>query len=263
VLADLHLPAEFYLLKLSQKQVDLLRCAGLQAEPVDLPKGIPRTLEEALEFKPPDHDLENRSPAGSSAPAMRGIRFGTGSGRENARVYLADFFKAVDRGVRELVQGKATPLILAGVGEDTVIYQSISEYPRLLEDSIHGSASMPSPQDELLRQAYAIIRADCTERAAASLVEMKERMAPARFLTDLDAILRAAVEGRVGWLYINEDAQIFGVFEGVRRGGRLDWGEEDLLNVAALETLLQRGSVYALPDAKMPDGVAVAAGLRY
>jgi len=263
MLADLHLPAEFYLLRLSQKQVDLWRCSGLRAEPVQLPKGVPRTLDEALAFRPPDHDLENRSTAGSSAGSMRGVRFGTGSDREKAHGHLADFFKAVDRGIQELVHGGSAPLVVAGVDEDTVIYRSVSGYARLLKDSVQGSANTPLSEDELVRRAYAIVRSDATDRAAAGLLEFKERMAPARFSTALDAILRAALEGRVGWLYINQDAQVFGVFDGIRRGKRVNWGEEDLLNAAAVETIRQRGLVFTLPDSEMPDNAAVAAVLRY
>ena len=208
VLADLHLPAEFYLLKLSQKAVGLWRYAGLRAQQVELPKGVPRTLDEALAFKPPDHDLVNRSTAGSSTGSMRGVRFGTGSARETAQTYVADFFKAVDRGIRELVHSGDAPLVLAGVDEDTALDRAVSAYRRLLKETIHGSVNTPFFEDELLERAYAIVRSDATERALASLIELKERMAPARFSTDLDTILRAAVEGRVGWLYINQDARV-------------------------------------------------------
>lgn len=250
VLADLHMPAEFYLLKLSQKAVELWRYAGLRAQRVELPKGVPRTLDEALEFKPPDHDLENRSTAGSSTGSMRGVRFGTGSGRETAHTYVADFFKAVDRGIRELVHSGDAPLVLAGVDEDTTLYRSVSGYQRLLKETIHGSVNSPFSEDELLERAYAIVRSDAIERAVASLMELKERMAPARFSTDLDTILASAVDGRVGWLYINQDA-------------RVDRDNQDLLNRAAIETLRQRGLAFSLPAAKMPDGAAVAAVFRY
>jgi hypothetical protein len=64
-------------------------------------------------------------------------------------------------------------------------------------------------------------------------------------------------------LYVNEGAHVYGVFEGERRGTRPDWGEEDLVNVAAVETILQGGRAFVLPDAQMPDGAAVAAALRY
>lgn len=262
VLPELHLPSAFYLLKLTQKDVELWHCTRLRAESVMLPKGVPQTLDEALAFKPPDHDLENRSAAGHSAGALRGIRFGTGSERENASAYLADFYKAVDRGVRELTRGSGIPLVLAGVEEDTFLYRAVSNYPALLKESIHGSGGVAFSQDEL-RQANAIVRTDATERAAASLLELKERTAPARISTDLPAILSAAVEGRVGRLYINQEAQVPGVFDRVRRAGRVNWGQEDLLNVAAVETILDRGLVFALPADAMPERVAAIAVFRY
>jgi hypothetical protein len=263
VLPELHLPAEFYVLKLSKKDVEVFRCAGLRAEPLKLPSGVPATLEEALAFKEPDHDLENRSSSGRSTGSMHGVRFGTGSGRETQSTYLADFYKAVDRGVRELLGAAGdAPLVLAGVDEDTVIYRTINRYPNLLARSIYGSRG-PALLDEILPQAYAIVRSDCIERAARALLDSKERVAPARFSTGLSTILRAAVEGRVARLYIDQAARMLGVFEGTRRGGRWNWGEEDLLNVAAVETILQGGLAFELPTGRIPDGAPVAAILRF
>jgi hypothetical protein len=40
-------------------------------------------------------------------------------------------------------------------------------------------------------------------------------------------------------------------------------GDEDLLNVAAVKTLLTGGTVYAVPPDEMPDAASVAAVLRY
>jgi hypothetical protein len=263
ILSELHLPAEFYILKLSKKAVALLRCAHLRAEPVPLPKGVPATLEEALEFKPPDHDLFNRSSAGPSVGAMPGVRFSTGSGDERQHAYLMDFYKAVGRGIEEVLHNTNAPLVLAGVDEDTAFYRSINAYQHLLKQSVHGSPDNGRPQDELLGQAYQIVREDRTEQAAAALSGARERVPPARLLTELQTILTAAVDGRVHRLYIDEAIRKPGVFQGARRGGRFDWGEEDLLNVAAIETILQGGLPFALPSNRMPEGVVAAAILRY
>lgn len=262
LLADLHLPSEFHLLKLSKKQVELLTCDSLGAESTALPKGVPATLDEAMEFKAPDHDLENRSSIRGSTGSMRAVRFGTGSERENEHTHVADFFKAVDRGIRELERGKDVPLVLAGVDEDTVLYRSASGHKNLLDQTIAGADKRFS-NDELLRRAYAILRADSMERAAATMTHLREATAPARFSVDLNAILRAAREGRVGWLFVNDNAREFGVFDGVRRGGRVNWGQEDLLNAAAIETISHGGAVYCLPADGMPDGASAAAILRY
>jgi hypothetical protein len=263
ILAELHLPAAFYLLKLSKKSVALLRCAHLHTEPVALPKGVPETLEEAMEFKPPDHDLFNRSTAGPSVGTMQGVRFGTGSGREKQHTHLSDFYKAVDRGIVELLHNGDAPLILAGVDEEIASYRLINTYKSLLAQDIQGSPGDWVSQEDLLRHAHRIIREDRTEHAAAVLSDARERVPAARFSTDLTTILAAAVEGRVHHLYIDEVARKLGVFEGSKRGGRWDWGEEDLLNVAAVETILQGGLAFALPTSRMPEGAAAAAILRY
>jgi hypothetical protein len=263
ILTELHSPSEFFLLRLSKKDVEVFRCAGLKAESLELPKGVPHTLEEALAFKPPDHDLENRSSAGNSTGAMRGVRFGTGSARETQSTYLADFYKAVDRGVRQLLGAASeAPLVLAGVDEDTVLYRMINKYPNLLARSIHGSPGGGMEHD-ILPQACAIVQSDCAERAVGALQDSKERLAPARFSTGLSSILRAAVEGRVARLYIDAAAQMSGAFEGTRKAGLGHWGEEDLLNIAAVETMLQGGVAFVLPTGRIPDGASIAAILRF
>jgi hypothetical protein len=194
---------------------------------------------------------------------MRRVRFGTGSGRETQHTYLADFYKAVDRGMSELLHIGKAPLILAGVDEDTARYRMINTYPNLMEQGVHGSPSGSMSEDDLLRQAYAIIRSHCTERAAADLAESREVMSPARFTTDLEAILSAAANARVSRLYVDQSTQKLGFFQGPSQKERWNWGAEDLLNTAVVETLLNGGSAFALPSDRMPDGAAAAAVLRF
>jgi hypothetical protein len=263
LLAELHLPAEFYVLCLSKKDVEMFRCSGLHAERVKLPAGVPETLEEALGFKPPDHDLENRAAAGNSTGAMHAVRFGTGSGDERQGAYLADFYKAVDRGVRELLGAvSAAPLVLAGVEEDIVLYRSNNRYSHLLDQGAHGSRGMAMDAGILL-QAYSIVRSEYSEHAVRALQDSKERVAPARYSTSLTIILRAAAEGRVASLYIDKGARIYGTFEGIRGDGGWNGGEQDLLNTAAVETIRQGGTAFALPSGRIPDGARIAAILRF
>jgi Bacterial archaeo-eukaryotic release factor family 3 len=252
VLAELHLPAEFYVLCLSKKDVEMFRCSGLHAERVKLPAGVPETLEETLGFKPPDHDLENRAAAGSSASAMHAVRFSTDAGAERQGAYLADFYKAVDRGVRELLGAASeAPLVLAGVEEDSVLYCRSNRYPHLLHQIAHGSKGVAMDPGILL-QAYSIVRSEYSERAVRELRASKERVASARYSTSVNSILQAAAEGRVASLYIDEGARIHGAL-----------GEQDLLNLVAVETIRQGGTAFAVPSGRIPDGANIAAILRF
>ncbi len=263
--AELARPRLFYILALAKNHVKLLRCAGLHAELAKLPHGVPETLEEAMQLEPPDHDLENRSPAGVSTGAMHGVRFGTGSGRETRHAHLGDFYKLVDRGLQELLRTVEAPLVLAGVDEDASLYRSVSANPHLLKRSIAGSVDVSEPLTGTLQQAYGLLRADAVERQTAILTASRESATPARFSTDAHAILHAALAGRVAHLFLNEDTTQIDVFE---RGNYQSWGREDLLNLAAVQTAIHHGKycevpASAMPASPMPDACAAAALMRY
>jgi len=263
ILASLTLPADVYVLEITKKAVTLLAC-GITGgiTPLELPAKTPKTLDAFLGFDPPDHDLMNRSAAGPSIGAMHGVQFGTGSGRETQHSYLHDFYRNVDRGVKELLGSNRAPLILAGVDEDVVIYRTINSYSNLLEQGIPGSPGAGTTPAQILRQAHDITLFDIQRRAALEMSESKERLAPGRFSTDLESILRAAAEGRVSDLYLDENGKRMGNFDGKIFGSRTNWHDEDLLNVAAVETLLHDGAVSSLPSHLMTGDVAGAA-LRY
>ena len=263
ILNELNFPSQYFVLKLSTQRVELLRATALTMESVVLPKGVPSTLEATMAFEPPDHDLENRSAAGPSTGAMRGVRFGTGSGRETGHTYVADFYKAVDKGIHQLLRDGKTPLVLAGVEEDTTLYRGISTYPGLVEKSVGGDSGGAQTNADLLRHASAILHFSMADEAARDLMEARERLGPGRSSMDLEIILSAAAEGRVSRIYIDENAEKTGVFLDVKRGTRRNWGGEDLLNVAAVDTILHGGMAFALPTSQMPTHAAVAAIFRY
>jgi hypothetical protein len=258
---ELALSRAFHILALSKMGVSLLRCAGVHAELTKLPPRIPATLAEAMAFDSPDHDLENRSASGSSTGAMHGVRFGTGSERETQHAHLADYYKLVDRGLQEFIREPDTPLILWGVKEDTDIYRAVSDYSDLAQGSIVGSPDVSFLQPAvMLRKAYSILRTEELERQAAALAAGKERSTPSRFSTDPNSILRAAVEGRVGQLYVDEGAERINVFHGETFRS---WGREDLLNLAAVQTIIHHGKSCELPSTMMPDGSIAVALMRF
>lgn len=264
LLNALAVPERVYVLEVTKRDVHLLACDRSGIVPCELPKGTPRILEDVMGFDPPDHDLKNRSSAGPSTGAMGGVQFGTGSEREKARAHLHDFYRAVDRGLHELAGSNPAPLILAGVAEDVVVYRAASKYPLLLRETIPGipAGHKHSAGAEIARRAWNIARFDHQERAAAALRASAERLSPGRFSTDLDAILRASVEGRIIDLYLDDNGGRVGNFDGRAFGGRNNWHQEDLFNVAAVETLRHGGHVYTLPTHLIADR-AIAAAFRY
>jgi len=255
---ELDRPAVFYLLVLHKTGVSLLHCEGPSMETVPLPAGVPATLKEALDMDFPDHDLENRSASGSSLGSMRRVRFGTGADRDSA--YLSDYYKHVDRGLRELFREGDMPLILAGTLEDIAKYRAVNTYKHLAKHGIAGSLDLKLPHHQLLQQSLAVLREESNERHAAALSEAREHFDPARFTTDFDTILPAAFDGKISRIYVNESAGKIGSFE---RGSFSSWENEDLLNLAMVQTLVHHGDACVLPREMMPNHSPAAAILRF
>jgi hypothetical protein len=260
LLAELDRPSVFYILAVSRSGVALLRCVGLRAEPAMLPAGVPATAAELRTLEPSERTLENRSSIGSSAGTMHSMRFGTGTGREQEHAHLADFYKLVDRGIQPLLAPREIPLLLAGVQEDTALYRANSTYAQLIRETISGSFNVERDREEILRQAYAILRESSVRRHAAALKTARERTTPARFSHDVDAIVKAAFEGRVSELYLNESAEKIDLIE---RGAYRSWGKEDLLNLAAVQSIVHHGKAVALPAEMMPGRAMAAAIMRF
>jgi hypothetical protein len=76
----------------------------------------------------------------------------------------------------------------------------------------------------------------------------------------VDAIVKAAFEGRVSELYLNESAEKIDLIE---RGAYRSWGKEDLLNLAAVQSIVHHGKAVALPAEMMPGRAMAAAIMRF
>jgi len=250
--AEASVPNDFFILGLSTKHLRLFHYANGECTEVDLPEGVPTSLEEA--GKRSDLNLENRSSIGSNAGSMHSMRFGTMSDRESAGDHLRHFFGLADHGLKPLLAGK--PLLLMGVHEEIHAYERAAKYGHLLGSGIDGSPDVLS-----VAQAAALAReaakADYERQADAVLAEFREMKERVRTLKDPLAILRAAAQGRVHRLCVRKDTQLF---VAAKEAGV---PKQDLVNAAAVETLRTGGEVFELGQDRMAEAEPLAAILRY
>jgi hypothetical protein len=84
---------------------------------------------------------------------------------------------------------------------------------------------------------------------------------------NLGKIVSAAYGGRVETLFVAMSVQRWGMFDPqssmVQLHEEAKPGDEDLLDFAAVQTILNRGTVYALEPEKMPEAALLAAVFRY
>jgi hypothetical protein len=254
----------FYVLALSQKQTQLFHGTRHRLEEVSL-RGTPQNLRDWLNIRQPDHDLENRAAGGPSVGAMKGVLFGTSSDREREDEYLAHFFKEIDKGLRGILHEETAPLLLTGVEYEIALYRTVNTYPHLREKAIHGSPDGFTNR-ELHQRAMEIVSQSFCEPLQKALADFERRRNLGRVFLRGDEIVKAAFESRVSDLLLADDAEYWGAwneetFE-IQTDPR-DGIREDLLNTAALQTLLHGGRAFGLQRQDMPEKAETAALLRF
>lgn len=255
----------FYILALSQKHIRLLRCTGHSSEEVALPESIPTTLWDDKGSDQPDHDQENRGAAGPSVGAMKGVMSSTNTDREARDEYLLHFYKHVSKGVNELLKNEKAPLVIAGVDYEIALFRRENSYPHLAEDAVHGAAD-GLKGGELHKRALEAVQPyfDAPLKLA---LEKFDKQPGDRRSTTLKDIVKGAFDGRVSELILAEGAQYMGNFDQATdsaRGHKQPLpGDEDLLNAAAVQTILHAGQVFVVPPNKVPHGAPAIALFRY
>jgi len=256
----------FYILALSQKHIRLLRCTNTTSEEVELPPTVPKNLDDFINNDKPDHVLDNSSAGGPGTGSMGRVLFGTGTDKERADQYLLHFYKAVDRGVGELLRNDSAPLVIAGVEYELALYRSESTFPRLVEDGIHGAPD-GLKGGELHKRAFEPIEAYWRKDTEAALAMYEQFGGSSRASSSLKEIVQGAYDGRVLHLFVAQDARHAGNFDEMTHRVRMHNeerpGDEDLINAAAVETIKHAGNVFVLSRNQVPHGSQMAAVMRY
>jgi hypothetical protein len=257
----------FYVLAISQNEVRLLQATRYSVDEVDL-EGVPTSLVVALRFDDPEKRLQFHT--ATRTPGSKGERpamfHGHGVSVNDAKTDLLRYFHKVDAGLSELLGDEQVPLVLAGVDYLLPIYQEANTYPHLVDEGIAGNPEEISAED-LHRQAWAIVQPRfllTQEEAATRYGQLAETEQASN---ELESIVPAAYHARVDTLFVALDVEQWGAFDAdsnaIRLHETVEPGADDLLDFAAVQTLLNGGTVYALDQDQIPGRAPLAAVFRY
>lgn len=258
--------ARYFVLALSQKAVALLEGARDALVEVPLP-GLPQDLAAAigLERFPPERSLQAHGHAPQAGRRER-IFHGQAEEAEDAVRYLLDFAHKVEPVVSGFLRGERAPLLLAAVEYLHPIYAQVNTYPHLLAEGVHGNPDDLNVE-ELHRRSRAVVEGFAARRLQEALREYAERGGGPRSSEELSTVVVAAATGRVERLFVAEGEEAWGAFDprtfGMTLHERRVPGDRDLLDFAAVRTLLADGLVYVLPRQRMPGRALAAALFRY
>ena len=261
---------QFYVLALSQNEVRLLQGTRYSVSEVDL-EGMPESLAETLRYNDPEKRFQfhtsTRTPGGKGQrPA---IFHGHGvASADDPKDYISRYFHQVDEALQDLLRDEQVLLVLAGVDYLHPIYKEANAYPYLVDEGIEGNPEELSAE-ELHERAWAIVQPLflAAQKEAAAEYKQLAGVGSEQASNDLKEIVPAAYHGRVETLFVTVGLQKWGSFDPdtnvVHLYEEAEPGDEDLLDFAAVQTLLNGGTVYAVELEKVPDGASLAAVFRY
>ncbi|MGB3493332.1 MAG: hypothetical protein WBA57_11425 [Elainellaceae cyanobacterium] len=268
----------FSVLALSQNQVRLFQGSLYHLDEVELKpseaealtlsqaKGltdVPTNIAAALQYDNAEKSLQVH--AGSSK-GNSGIFHGQGAGNEDQKNDLLSYFRQVNSGLESFLKNQQAPLILAGVDYLLPIYHEANTYSHLLPDGISGNPEALT-LEELHTQAWQIAQPYFDLAKISTMSHYGELQGSEETANTIEKVVPAAYFQRVETLFVPIDKTVWGVFDPVKNSIQIhdqqETGDEDLLDLAALHTLTNGGTVYAVDQEDVPEHKAIAAILRY
>jgi hypothetical protein len=256
----------FYVLSLSLNHVHLFLATRDKISEQPLEK-VPKSLSEALSSGPPKMQLQYHTASGEGAVHHRLTAVYHGREADIAsESNLRQYFRQIDRGVCELLKEEQVPLIVAAVEYLVPIYRETNHHAVLLDEFVKGNPDELKPE-EMHSQAWAIARLYFHKSQEQAAAQYKELGGTSRTSNDLSEIVLAAHDKRVATLFVTLGTQCWGTCDPQIR--RVDLhktllpGDDDLLNLAAIRTYVNGGTVFVVSPDQMPDPKPAAAIYRY
>ena len=261
----------FFILAASLNKVRLFEGTRFEVSEIAL-EDTPTSLAEALKYDDPETSLDHYTiSAGGRGGGEGGAVFqGQGGGKDERNVNILRFFKELDNGVRRILepQGSRIPVVFVGDKGIFPIYQEANHYGGLLDDNVDGNPDILDAKT-LHEKAWPVAEPHLQGRRKQDSDEYMHKAGadPEHASAELGDILPAAFDSRIETLFVAQNAHRWGRYDPEARQVELhddsQAGDSDLLDLAALHTILNGGRVYAVDESEVPGEQVAAAVYRF
>jgi hypothetical protein len=255
----------FYVLAISQNEVRLLECTRHRARELHI-DAIPKNIADALRYDDPERQLQFHTGTPGAVGTRSAMFHGQGVGTDDTKDRILRYFRQIDKGLQTLFHREEFPLVLAGVEYLFPVYRQANTYSHLLDVGITGNPE-GMPLEELHQRAYSVVQ-PIFQKAFQDGVTLYRQLADTdKASHHLELVVPAAYHGRVEFLFVALGVHQWGAFNQHNNKVEIhdiqESGDEDLLNLAAAETIIHGGTVHAVAPAKVPAHSSLAAVFRY
>ncbi len=256
---------DYYILYLSQKEISLYSGSNFDIKKVNI-KELNDITNDEFKNREYQKQLQFYTSAGEGSRKYSKF-YGTGAKNLNTNKYLLNFFNKIDKSItKNLIDNK--PLILAGADYIFPVYRNANSYPKIMEDVIHGNPKELNKND-LFKKVSKIIKTHHQKEIEIEykkVIEFKNTN-QSKYTSDFEVVFLASLYGNIDELFLIPNKKIWGKFNKktnmIEPGDKYDPETSELLNIAVINTLNNRGNVYILDCENKKYEKPIAARLRY
>jgi len=256
---------QFLILALSQNRTRLLEADREGATEVDVAR-LPQRLDTTLHLDGADRGEQVHSGGDYGTGKQAGVFHGQGGSPDAHKENLKLFFRDINHALAPILRQKKIPLILIGVEYLLPIFRETCSYSGLTNEQVTGNFDYLNAK-EIHQKVWPVMQSLLSAPRHSAAARLHELIGTEKASDNPRDVVVAAMEGRVAALFLNPRRPQWGVIDQAHRRidvhGTFQPGDEDLLEVAAVETLRRGGEVYATDEGDMPGAESVAALYRY
>lgn len=255
---------QYQVLGLSRENFNLYQGNRYGFEELVIDEDQPKTMEDVLGDQKTESYLSHGSYGGTGAPTMY---HGHDDPKQEADKDTEKYFRYVDQFVYEHYSKKAKlPLILIALSQYHSYFRTLSNNPYLIQEGIDKSIESMN-LSEIRASVADVIERINKEKYEKNAEAYAQANANSLGASDIAQIAKAAFEGRVKTIMIDEDKIVSGSLD--FETGKITFGDidkpdnSDVINELVQLVLLNGGEVLVLSKDHMPSETGVAAIYRY
>jgi hypothetical protein len=242
----------FYLLALNFHEVKFFKGNRDKLDEIYVKDLVPQQVEEVVGFDYRQKFSSMHSGAGSGKP---GIFHGQSHWQEDEKDEILHFFRAIDKSLYPLLEGERAPLVVACLDYLFPLYKKANSYNDLYPEHLSGNP-LNLTNEGLHQEAWELLNPFFDrERKHKEELFLQFRDTD-RSSTDIKEIIPAAMNGRVDTLFLDNEAEIWGIYDPrtaeVRVNKEQHLSNTSLTNLAAIKVFLNGGSVFLQDRMDMP-----------
>ena len=228
-----------------------------------------QSIDDLRQFDEAQAQLQGHTMVPTGRAARTDIMFhgqGNIADKTTYKAEVVDYINAVCKKIEKYLNGQTAPLVLAAVDYEQAFYRENNSYRNLLEDGILGNPDGWNER-QIHQAAWKIVEPYFTAGRQTSLQHFADLSNTGKTSTQLSEIVPAACHGRVRTLFLQTQARAWGTFDAqslrVEIHQEATDGDVDLIDLASVCVLQNKGMIYALPREQMPAQSDIAALFRY